>query len=157
MHIQLIRYYQTPDETKSRMLVDGEPFGEARETGTMAATLPHRLDTGAYTCRCAPSEFSPMTLRVVRTAGYRLMQFAWDPLRQHRAGYILVGQGNQSRPPEKRRLTLQQMTFELLTQRLYRAYAQGEDVTLTIADEESQTDTNPNPQENELSEFACIP
>lgn len=131
MLIDLIRYHITPSLVKGRLLIDGEPFCETREPGTLSGANAH-LPTGTYPCRCVATRFSPMTLRVIRRRGQHTVHFGWDALRQHLSGTICVGMANDALPPEERELTHQQDTFERLTRRLYYAYADAEEIELRI-------------------------
>lgn len=134
MTLHLIRYLITPSLVKGRLLIDGSPFCETREPGTLSGANAH-LPTGTYTCRCAATRFSPMTLRVCRRRGQHTMLFGYDPLRQHLGGAILVGMGNDDEPPELRQLVHQQDTFAQLTRHIYRAYAEDEDISLRISED----------------------
>ena len=127
MTLHLIRYHLGPDLAKGRLLIDGSPFCETREPSL-------RLPAGTYTCRCSATRYSPMTLRVCRRRGQHSVLFGWDSLRQHLSGTILVGMANADEPPDLRELTRQQDTFAQLTRRIYRAYAEAEDISLRITD-----------------------
>ena len=127
MHLHLIRYHTSPAATRGLLLLDGAPLGETRESGD----APLRLPAATYRCRCAASALSPMTLQVCLPSGRRRVAIGWDPLRQVRAGTILVGQAGEG-DPATCPLTDQEDTFARLTRRVYQAYAAGEDITLAV-------------------------
>ena len=132
MLLTLTRYHLTPRMARGTLSIDGKPFCETREP---IDRLPSAsmIPTGEYKCRCAASPLSPMTLKVCRCRGRNLVFFGWDLFRPCQAGMISLGQADPDEPPEERELTRQQETFEAFTQRVYAAYAQNEEITLTIA------------------------
>lgn len=137
MTLHLTRYYADLNQVKGILLIDGTPFCETREPGRMAGRNAH-LSPGTYPCRCRATQFSPMTLRVCRQRGQSSVHIGWHALRQWLSGTICVGMANIADPPEERELTRQQATFDQLTQRVYQAFEQAEDIQLTVSD------TNPN-------------
>lgn len=135
MHLHLIRYHQSPALTQSRLHIDGVPFCEAREPGTLTFGR-HRLaplPAGEYRCRCVATEFSPMTLQVCRTAGHRRLLFGFHPMKQWQANVVNLGLSDPTLPPEQRTLVHTSDTFDRFTQRVYAAYARGESFTLTVS------------------------
>ncbi len=134
MTLHLIRYHTDHEQLKGSLLIDGTPFCETREPGRMAGRNAH-LPPGTYSCRCHPTRFSPMTLRVCRQRGQSTIHFGWNTLRQWLSGTICVGMANIADPPEERQLTRQQETFDQLTQRVYHAYENGEGIELTVSGE----------------------
>ena len=132
MHLQLLRYHQTARMARGILSIDGQPFCETREPIDRLASAS-MLPTGDYQCRCTASSLSPMTLKVCRRRGQSLVFFGWDFFRPCQSGMISLGQADPNEPPEERELTRQQETFDAFTQRVYAAYAQNEEITLTIA------------------------
>lgn len=134
MHITITRYYESPEETKSEIAIDGVVFGEVREPGTASTRTRGRvrqlvrLPEATYQCRIVSSDLSPMTLKVVRERVF----IGWDPVASWRLGYICIGQGDPFAPPESRELTDRKGTFERFTQLLYKAFQKGEKITLEV-------------------------
>lgn len=140
MHLTLIRHYRSPQLVHSHILLDGRPLGEGRETRYIGQRpLAEVLPPGEYRLQPAGTQLSPMTLRIVRHRGQARVHIGGTPLRQWMDGWILIGQPDfPCLPPEERRLTDQSRTFERLQERVYQAWAEQEDMTLTIQDEEPE-------------------
>lgn len=138
MYITLTRYYESPEETKGELLVDGRPFGETREPGTDYTTNTRgkrrlaRIAEADYDCHITASDLSPMSLKVKRRSGQGKVFFGWDAIASWRTGFICIGQADPFEPPETRELTDREETFERFTQRLYQAYARKETITLEV-------------------------
>ncbi len=90
------------------------------------------LACGVWFCKVMATEFSPMTLTVVKSPGHRSCRIVWDDLAQVRANSVLVGMSDGYELPEYRDLVRQRETFDRLTQLVYRAYVSGEPIVLEV-------------------------
>lgn len=138
MKLALTRYYRDTHSAKGTLALDGHPLGETREAlpiGLCRRKHGALLPPGTYQCRPTATMLSPMTLKVCQPAGHTRVFIAYDPVRQEMTDHILVGQADPLLLPQERELTRQAATFEALTQRVYQAYATGEDITLEVTEE----------------------
>ena len=143
MKIILERYYGDWRITKSVMTVYAESdtvllrceareprFAQYREAFPRCSKCC--LACGVWSCKVMSTQFSPMTLTVVKSPGHRSCRIVWDDLAQVRANCVLVGMSDGYEQPEFRDLIHQRETFERLTQLVYRAYVKGEPITLEV-------------------------
>ena len=79
--------------------------------------------------------YGPMTLCIQHAPGRLSCPIGWDLFREWKAGEILIGYGNPDVPAESRRLEHQQEAFDRLTEGVYKAFCQGEDIEASVTNE----------------------
>ncbi|MBR0047215.1 MAG: hypothetical protein IJP75_10140 [Bacteroidaceae bacterium] len=148
MKIRMSRYYGDGSVTKSVMRIESERGGfepmecEAREMAFKVYTEKFRgssgycVPEGTYTMQPRCTEFGVMTLRTKDMRGHANVSIGWSWTRQTKHDTILVGWSDGSQAAEVRRITGSRECFDELTKRVYAAWADGEEFTLEIVNED---------------------
>ena len=146
MKINIDRYYGDDTVTKSHLSIEGTSFHcEAREpayrdyTESFTGCSRHCLPRGQWKAHIKPSAYSPMTLTIQPCPGHRAAKFIHSDLCPVVPGNIVVGQSDEHQPPEKRQLERSQETFRQLEQLTYQAFANEEEISVTISNTQAQT------------------
>lgn len=139
MNILIHRYYGDSQITKSYFSIEGTPFqSEAREptfrnySESFPGCSRYCLPVGTWKAKIRPSIYSPMTLTLQSCPGHRSSKVIFSYLHQTDAGNIVIGKANPEDPPEERQIEKSHETFLEFEQLMYRAFANEEEITVTV-------------------------
>ncbi len=148
MELLLKRYFGGKTVTKSNLavLVDGELVleCEARElayksyTEKFAGSTRFCIPCGIYKMKGRCTKYGLMTLRTQRMPFHSDVAIGWEMQNDSGKNVIVIGRSDGNPDPMMRGLTASRETFELLTRYVYQTF--GQNVTLTVTDEDIQTE-----------------